>query len=65
MKKLCKEDEVFFDNLELFADVISDDSYHYAEILRDYHIKLKELLALTMKMSKSTEQCSYCGLFNM
>lgn len=49
MKKLSKEDEAFFDNLELFADVVSDDSYHYAEILMDYHLKLKELRKMKNK----------------
>lgn len=41
--KMGKEDEEFFDNLEVFADVIADDSYNYALILKDYHEKLKEL----------------------
>ena len=42
--KLDKEDEEdFLDDLEVFADVISDDSYNYAEILKCYHERLKEL----------------------
>lgn len=44
MIQISKETEdSFFDNLELFADVICDDSYHYATILKAYHEKLKEL----------------------
>lgn len=43
MKKLSKEDEYLFDNLDKFADIVSYDSYYYAEILKAYHLKLKEL----------------------
>ena len=43
MEILNKEYEEDFDNLELFADIISYDSYYFAEILKGYHLKLKEL----------------------
>jgi len=36
--QLDKEDEGYLENnLELFADIICDDSYHYAMILKRYH----------------------------
>ena len=43
MEILSKEHEEYFGDLELFADIICDDSYHFAEILKGYHLKLKEL----------------------
>ena len=40
--KLTEEDEIQLENdLELFADIICDDSYHYAMILKSYHDKSK------------------------
>lgn len=43
MEILNKEYEQDFENLEIFADIVSDDSYYFAGILKGYHLKLKEL----------------------
>jgi hypothetical protein len=51
MEILNKEYEEDFDNLELFADIISNDSYYFAGILKGYHLKLKELGVIQTKMT--------------
>lgn len=43
MSKLGKEDiKIMNDNLELFSDIIADDPYHYAMILKEYHNLLNQ-----------------------
>lgn len=41
--ELSKEDVEFMSDLNLYADVITDDSYYYAKVLLSYHKRLLEL----------------------